>query len=179
LSYEAKSSSQPWGGRAGAWHTGCGDFCLDQLHQRSRFEVVYDGVAWLDTDHGIQASRIAPYSPAPVLEFAWRRPSGHQQCWGHSAAAVARRLDRAGLWTQVRYKLSRGARNSKPHCSPRRGKASGNRDYLRIVGLLYLFIGCSFFIRRWNAPRARALLRFLPSLFHSFGRFHFSASWTL
>src|SRR5438132_13907754 len=39
-------------------------FALINFDQRSRFEVVYDGVAWLDTDHGIQASRIASYSPA-------------------------------------------------------------------------------------------------------------------
>jgi len=39
-------------------------FALINFDQRSRFEVVYDGVAWLDTDHGIQASRISPNSPA-------------------------------------------------------------------------------------------------------------------
>src|SRR3989442_11722075 len=33
-------------------------FALINFDQRTRFEVVYDGVAWLDTDHGIQASRV-------------------------------------------------------------------------------------------------------------------------
>src|SRR5438309_6009624 len=39
-------------------------FALINFDQRARFEVVYDGVAWLDTDHGIQASRVLPSSPA-------------------------------------------------------------------------------------------------------------------
>src|SRR5437867_8927340 len=39
-------------------------FALINFDQRTRFEVVYDGVAWLDTDHGIQASRVSPNSPA-------------------------------------------------------------------------------------------------------------------
>ena len=39
-------------------------FALINFDQRSRFEVVYDGVAWLDTDHGIQASQVSPNSPA-------------------------------------------------------------------------------------------------------------------
>ena len=39
-------------------------FAIINFDQRSRYEVVYDGVAWLDTDHGIQAGQVAPNSPA-------------------------------------------------------------------------------------------------------------------
>src|SRR5256885_11455080 len=83
-------------------------FALINFDQRSRFEVVYDGVAWLDTDHGIQASRISPNSPATragiragdvLLTINTAKVT--------RAAEVARRLDRAGLWTPVRYQLSR------------------------------------------------------------------------
>src|SRR5437879_3594644 len=131
-------------------------FALINFDQRSRFEVVYDGVAWLDTDHGIQASRIASYSPATSAGI---RPGGVLLAINSAAvsraAEVARRLDRAGLWTQVRYKLSRGGQEFEtPLLTAPAEKPLATENYLRIVGLLYLFIGLFIFIRRWNAPRA-------------------------
>ena len=72
-----------------------------------------------------------------------------------NAAHVARRLYRAGLWTQLRYKLERNGEEfetrlitTPPH------KPIRVENYLRVVGLLYLFIGLFIFARRWNAPRA-------------------------
>src|SRR6266576_3441561 len=131
-------------------------FALINFDQRSRFEVVYDGVAWLDTDHGIQASRISPNSPATragiragdvLLTINTAKVT--------RAAEVARRLDRAGLWTQVRYKLSRGGEEFEtPLLTAPAEKPLATENYLRIVGLLYLFIGLFIFIRRWHAPRA-------------------------
>jgi two-component system NtrC family sensor kinase len=131
-------------------------FALINFDQRSRFEVVYDGVAWLDTDHGIQASRISPNSPATRAGI---RPGDVLLTINSAkvtrAAEVARRLDRAGLWTQVRYKLSRGGEEFEtPLLTAPAEKPLATENYLRIVGLLYLFIGLFIFIRRWNAPRA-------------------------
>src|SRR5882762_1651787 len=131
-------------------------FALINFDQRSRFEVVYDGVAWLDTDHGIQASRVSPNSPATRAGI---RPDDVLLAINSAtvtrAAEVARRLDRAGLWTQVRYKLSRGgAEFETPLLTAPAEKPLATENYLRIVGLLYLFIGLFIFIRRWNAPRA-------------------------
>jgi two-component system NtrC family sensor kinase len=131
-------------------------FALINFDQRSRFEVVYDGVAWLDTDHGIQANRVSPNSPATragirpgdVLLTINKAPIAR-------AAQVAQRLERAGLWTQVRYKLSRGGEEFEtPLLTAPAEKPLATENYLRIVGLLYLFIGLFIFIRRWNAPRA-------------------------
>src|SRR6266403_1800071 len=131
-------------------------FALINFDQRSRFEVVYDGVAWLDTDHGIQASRVSPNSPATragihpgdILLRINSAPIAR-------AAEVARRLDRAGLWTLVHYKLSRsGEEFETPLLTAPAEKPLAIENYLRIVGLLYLFIGLFIFIRRWNAPRA-------------------------
>ena len=72
-------------------------FALINFDQRSRFEVVYDGVAWLDTDHGIQASRISSNSPATRAGI---RPGDFlltiNNVRVNRAAEVARRLDRAG-----------------------------------------------------------------------------------
>ncbi len=82
-------------------------FALLNFDQRSRYEQVYDGVTWIDTDHGIQARNVAANSPAShtairtgdiLLAFNGVAIS--------RAAEVPRRLDRSGLWTQVHYKLS-------------------------------------------------------------------------
>src|SRR5438552_1261161 len=77
-------------------------FALINFDQRARFEVVYDGVAWLDTDHGIQASRVLPSSPATRAGI---RPGDALLSINSArvtrAAEVARRLDRAGLCVGV------------------------------------------------------------------------------
>src|SRR5437879_7277282 len=131
-------------------------FALFNFAQRSRFEVVYDGVAWLDTDHGIQASRISPNSPATragiragdvLLTINTAKVT--------RAAEVARRLDRAGLWTQVRYKLSRGGEEFEtPLLTAPAEKPLATENYLRIVGVLFRYIGLFIFLRRWIARRA-------------------------
>jgi two-component system NtrC family sensor kinase len=124
--------------------------------QRSRYDQVDDGVAWSDSPKGIEAWKVAPESPAAVAGIR----SGDILLFINDApvpsvAHVARRLYRAGLWTQLRYKLSRNDEEfetrliTTPAQKPLRVE-----NYLRVVGLLYLFIGLFIFIRRWNAPRA-------------------------
>jgi two-component system, NtrC family, sensor kinase len=124
--------------------------------QRSHFDLVDDGVAWSDSASGIEAWKVAPDSPASAAgiragDILLAIDDAHVP----SAAHVARRLYRAGLWTQLRYKLSRNGEEfetrlitTPPH------KPISVENYLRVVGLLYLFIGLFIFIRRWNAPRA-------------------------
>src|SRR5258708_14059197 len=48
-------------------------------------------------------------------------------------------------------------------------------NYLRVVGLIYLFIGIFIFVRRWNAPRAVhfyvfCLVSFVLYTFHYSGK---------
>jgi two-component system NtrC family sensor kinase len=124
--------------------------------QRSQFDLVDDGVAWSDSASGIEAWKVAADSPASAAGI---RPGdvllAIDDAPVPSAAHVARRLYRAGLWTQLRYKLSRNGEEfetrlitTPPH------RPISVENYLRVVGLLYLFIGLFIFIRRWNAPRA-------------------------
>src|SRR5438876_7829516 len=153
-------------------------FALLNFDQRNRFEVVSDGVAWLETDQGIQARQIAPNSPATragirtgdfLLTFSGTPVS--------RAAEVAQRLDRAGLWTQVRYKLSRGGQEFEtPLVTAPKEKPLAIENYQRVVGLLFLFIGLFIFVRRWNAPRAVhfyvfCLVSFICWSFHYSGKF--------
>ena len=124
--------------------------------QRSHYDMVDDGVAWSDSPSGIEAWKIVPDSPASTAGI---HPGDILLAIDDvpvpNASHVARRLFRAGLWTQLRYKLSRNGEEfetrlitTPPH------KPITVENYLRVVGLLYLFIGLFIFIRRWNAPRA-------------------------
>src|SRR6266446_160778 len=140
-------------------------FALLNFDQRARYELAYDGVARLDTDHGVQAKQVSPNSPATragihandvLLSINGARVT--------RATEVARRLDRAGLWTQVRYKLSRnGEEFETPLVTAPAEKPLATENYLRVVGLLFLFIGLFIFVRG-GMPR-------VPCTFMSFAWF--------
>ena len=124
--------------------------------QRSRYDIVDDGVAWTDSPTGIEAWKVAADSPAAMAGIrAGDMLLTINDVAVPSAANVARRLYRAGLWTQLRYKLSRNGEEFETRLitTPAQ-KPLHVENYLRFVGLLYLFIGLFIFIRRWNAPRA-------------------------
>ncbi len=153
-------------------------FALLNFDQRARYDLAYDGVAWLDTDHGLQAKRVSPNSPATragihANDVLLSINGAHVT----RATEVARRLDRAGLWTQVRYKLSRnGEEFETPLVTAPAEKPLATENYLRVVGLLFLFIGLFIFVRRWNAPRAVhfyvfCLVSFICWSFHYSGKF--------
>src|SRR5215471_3192718 len=122
-------------------------FALLNFDQRNHYEVVYDGVTWLDTDHGIQARHVAINSPA---SFAGIRAGDILLSFNGTSVSratdVARRLDRAGLWSQVRYRLARnGQEFETPLVTAPAEKPLATENYLRVVGLLYLFIGLFIF----------------------------------
>src|SRR6266850_4551973 len=152
-------------------------FALLNFDQRACYELAYDGVAWLDTDHGIQAKQVSPNSPATragihANDVLLSINGAHVT----RATEVARHLDRAGLWTQVRYKLSRnGEEFETPLVTAPAEKPLATENYLRVVGLLFLFIGLFIFARRWNAPRAVhfyvfCLVSFVVCSFHFSGK---------
>src|SRR6516225_3305808 len=145
--------------------------------QRSRYDLVDDGVAWTDTADGIEAWKVAADSPASDSGIrAGDLLIAINDVPVPSAASVARRLFRAGPWAQLRYKLSRDGEEFEarlitkpPH------KPITVENYLRVVGLLYLFIGLFIFVRRWNAPRAVhfyvfCLVSFILYSFHYSGK---------
>jgi len=84
-------------------------FAILNFDQRARFESPDDGVAWRDTDHGIEAWKVTLGGPAwqagirqgdRLLEIAGQPVPG--------AVQVTKRVWRAGLWSQLRYKVERG-----------------------------------------------------------------------
>src|SRR5690349_8815837 len=81
------------------------------FRQREIYDIPDDGVAWLDTTSGAQAWKVTPNSPAAR---AGVRPDDVLTAIDdypvHNQVQVTERLFRAGLWTQVRYKLARNGR---------------------------------------------------------------------
>jgi two-component system NtrC family sensor kinase len=131
-------------------------FAVLNFDQRRRFETPDDGVAWLDSDSGIRAWKVAPGSPAAqagIREGDYLLALNDLRL--SRASQVPNRLWRAGIWSQVRYKLVRnGQEFETPLVTAPAPKPGAIENYLRLVGLLYLFIGFFIIVRRWNAPRA-------------------------
>jgi two-component system NtrC family sensor kinase len=131
-------------------------FAIVNFQQRLLFNVPDDGVSWLDGSSGIQAFAVASNSPAERAGIkAGDRLVAIDGLAVHRALDVTKRLWAVGLWAQVQYRLER---DGKPYqarvvVAPA-PKPVTIENYLRIVGLLYLFIGLFIFVRRWNAPRA-------------------------
>ncbi len=152
-------------------------FAYINFQQRSKFELVDDGVAWLDTDHGVDAWKVSPGSSGARAGI---RPGDRLVAIDSvpvaRAVQVTMRLTRAGLWTQVRYKLARdGQEFETPLVTAPAEKPTSIENYLRVVGLLYLFIGLFIFARRWNAPKAVhfyvfCLVSFILYSFHYSGK---------
>src|SRR5262252_5637129 len=154
-----------------------GIFAILNFDQRARFESPDDGVAWRDTEHGIEAWKVTPGGPgwqAGIRQGDRLLEIGGQAMPG--AIQVTKRVWRAGLWSQLRYKVERGGESFEtPVVISPAVKPLTAENYLRIVGLIYLFIGVFIFIRRWNAPRAVhfyvfCLVSFILYSFHYSGK---------
>ncbi len=130
--------------------------------QRYQYQAPDDGVAWQDSADGVMAAVVKPNGPADragirpgdrivaINGFAVRR-----------ATQVTRHIFRLGSWAQARYSMMRGLPAQAGQAPFEVAVVLTPPDtsfslehYLRVVGLLYLFIGLFIFARRWNAPKA-------------------------
>jgi len=152
-------------------------FAFLNFEQRSRFNSPDDGVSWVDTQDGVQAWHILPDSPAANAGI---KPGdilkGIDGTPVYGATQVTRRLWRLGVWTGIEYNVERGGRafSAKLVTVPS-GTPGPFESSVRVVGLLYLFIGLFIFARRWNAPRAMhfyvfCLVSFIFYSFHYTGK---------
>src|SRR5690348_10176823 len=84
-------------------------FAILNFDQRARFELPDDGVAWRDTDHGVEAWKVSLGGPAARAGI--RQGDRLVEIGGQPvtrALQVTQRVWRAGLWSQLRYKVERG-----------------------------------------------------------------------
>ncbi len=130
-------------------------FGIINFQQRMLFNVPDDGVSWIDSRSGIEAFAVADGSPAARAGIkAGDRLTVVDGLAVHRALDVTKRLWAVGLWGQVRYGLERAGESFQtPLIVEPAPKPVTVENYLRVVGLLYLFIGLFIFARRWNTAR--------------------------
>jgi len=131
-------------------------FGVVNFQQRLAFEVPDDGITWLDSSQGVHAAVVTPGSPG---ERAGIKPGDVLVSVDGQpvfrSIDVVKRLWVLGIWSRASYQLSRQNRvfDTSVITAPA-PKPLSLENYLRVVGLLYLFIGLFIFVRRWNAGRA-------------------------
>ena len=152
-------------------------FAILNFDQRARFESPDDAAVWRDTDRGVEAWRVS--TNGPTARAGIRQGDLLLEIGGQPvtrALDVTKRVWRAGLWSQLRYKVERdGDLFETPVVIAPAEKPVSAENYLRVVGLIYLFIGIFIFVRRWNAPRAVhfyvfCLVSFVLYTFHYSGK---------
>ena len=131
-------------------------FAIINLQQRMLFDVPDDGVSWVDSPSGIQAFAVAENSPAARAGVkAGDILLAVDGLAVHRALDATKRLWSVGVWGQLRYELERTGESFQASLIVEPApKPVTIENYLRVVGLLYLFIGLFIFARRWNAARA-------------------------
>ena len=149
------------------------------FQQRLSFVIPDDGVTWTwdDTARGVRAVLVAPNSPAASAGIKkgdiLLAMNGAEI---KRAMQVTEKLWALGAWTKVQYKLERdGKEFETPLVTEPQRQPASLENYLRIVGLLYLFIGLFIFARRWTAPRAVhfyvfCLISYIAYAFHYSGK---------
>src|ERR1700723_1153177 len=131
-------------------------FAVLNYQQRSRYILPDDGVTWMDSPQGVVAWHVVADSPAARAGIKQGDYVVSVRGYSiHRATDVTRVLFRVGPWAEVRYGMRRdSATFETPLVTAPQENPSSIENYLRVLGLLYLFIGLFIFVRRWNAPRA-------------------------
>jgi two-component system NtrC family sensor kinase len=150
-------------------------FGVINFQQRMAFEVPDDGASWVGQNQGVQAAYVEPNSPADRAGIK----AGDQLVAINGvpvrrAADVTKRLWSLGVWSQAHYSLERQGREfvALVVVAPA-AKPLTLENYLRVVGLVYLFVGLFIFARRWTASRALHFYVFCLASFVLFS-FHYT-----
>ncbi|HKV47694.1 MAG TPA: ATP-binding protein [Candidatus Acidoferrales bacterium] len=152
-------------------------FGVLNFQQRYRFVPPTDGATWVDTAHGVTAKAVTSGSSAATAGI--RNGDGLAAIQGtvvHRATDVTRILWKAGTWSELRYQVTRNGETLSLALITAPTPVSSTENYLRVTGLLYLFIGLFIFARRWNAPRAVHFYIFCLVSFILY-TFHYTGKW--
>ena len=131
-------------------------FGILNYQQRGVFQNPDDGVSWIDTAQGVTAWMVVRGGPADRAGIRegdqLRAINGVTITTSKEAAQEAYRL---GVWSLAAYSLSR---NGEPYETSlvldAQSTESPIRNYLALVGLLYLLIGTFILFRRWTARKS-------------------------
>lgn len=153
-------------------------FALLNYQQRSHFITPDDGVVWMDSAQGVVAEQVKLASPGDRAGIkVGDRVVSIDGVSINRATDVNRVLWHAGIWSEVKYQLDRNGEPITLALITAPLQIPSSESYLRITGLLYLFIGLFIFARRWNAPRAVhfyifCLVSFVFYSFHFTGKYN-------
>jgi PAS domain S-box-containing protein len=148
-------------------------FAVINYQQRRLYQLPDDGVSWVDSAGGVTAWIVTPEGPArrAGIREGDRLEAINGKPIKHSPDAV-REIFHAGVWSQVTYQLQRNSEEFQTQLvlAPQ-ATSKSLRNYLELVGLLYLLIGTFMLFRRWTAPKA---LHFYVFCLASFVLYSFS-----
>ncbi len=131
-------------------------FGILNYQQRGVFQNPDDGVSWIDTAQGVTAWMVVRGGPADRAGIhegdQLRAINGVTITTSKEATQEEYRL---GVWSLAAYSLSR---NGEPYETSLVLDAQSTenpiRNYLALVGLLYLLIGTFILFRRWTARKS-------------------------
>jgi two-component system, NtrC family, sensor kinase len=148
-------------------------FAVINFQQKRIYQVPTDGVSWVESYRGLEAWGVASNSPG-------RKAGIHpgdilEAINGHSVKTTVqavREIFASGIWSHAAYDLARNGESFETTVviAPEYNSRS-IRDYLEIVGFLYLLIGAFVFLRRWSAAKS---LHFYVFCLASFVLYSFS-----
>jgi len=142
-------------------------FGVLNFQQRGLYQAPDDGVSWIDSAQGVTAWIVVRGGPAEHagIHEGDQLKSINGQPVGASVDVV-RQIYRLGIWSLANYGL---ARNGEPFETSLvlipQVSAGSVRQYLALVGLLYLLIGTFILFRRWTARKARHFYLFCLASF--------------
>lgn len=142
-------------------------FGLFNYQQRGLYQAPDDGVSWIDTQQGVVAwivVRGGPGDRAGIHEGDQLKAIDGQPV-ATEEEAVQQKY-RLGVWSLANYSLTR---NGEPFDTSlvldAQSNAGSVRNYLALVGLLYLLIGTFILFRRWTARKSRHFYLFCLASF--------------
>ncbi len=132
-------------------------FGILNYQQRSLYQVPDDGVSWIESPQGVTAWIVVKGGPgdrAGIHEGDQLKAINGQTIT--TATEAVQQIYKLGVWSLAAYSLTR---NGEPFDTSLvlgpQGTAGSVRNYLAIVGLLYLLIGTFILFRRWTARKSR------------------------
>jgi two-component system, NtrC family, sensor kinase len=131
-------------------------FGILNYQQRGLYQIPDDGVSWDDTSQGVTAWIVVRGSPADragIREGDQLRAIDGQVITNQKEAA--QQIYQLGVWALVNYSLTRNGEPFETNLvlTPQ-GNSGSLRNYLALVGLLYLLIGTFILFRRWTARKS-------------------------
>jgi PAS domain S-box-containing protein len=131
-------------------------FGFFNYQQRGLYQAPDDGVGWMETPQGVTAwivHRGGPADRAGIHEGDLLKAINGQPIT--TQAEAGQQIYKLGVWSLVSYSLTRNGEPFDTSLVLDPQTASPIRNYLALVGLLYLLIGTFILFRRWTARKSR------------------------